>query len=84
MISAIRKIRISRAFRLFLLLANMLVLLVNLFVGLLVYQNPVVALMDWQNLTSLFFFGTVLTGGSYIIYLLACYLEQRELLTKSR
>ncbi len=65
------RFKISRGFQLLLVFSNALVLFINLFVGLLVYQNPFLVLMDGENLAYVLVFAltlsVVLYGLGYLV-----------------
>ena len=69
-------IRISRSIWTLFIAMNSMALLVNLFVGLLVYQNPLLALADEQNMMYVLLFGTVVSILIYGGYKLVVYLEK--------
>ncbi len=68
------RFKISRGFQLLLVFSNALVLFINLFVGLLVYQNPFLALMDGENLAYVLVFAltlsVILYGLGYLVNLM--------------
>ncbi|MGZ5286731.1 MAG: hypothetical protein ACXWV0_04705 [Flavisolibacter sp.] len=68
--------RISRTFQLLLVFSNALVLFINLFVGLLVYQNPLLALMDGENLAYVLIFALSLSIVLYGLGLVVNLLEK--------
>ena len=69
------RFKISRGFQLLLVFSNALVLFINLFVGLLVYQNPFLALMDGENLAYVLVFALTL---SVILYGLGYHVNLME------
>ncbi len=71
------RFKISRTFQLLLVFSNALVLFINLFVGLLVYQNPLLALMDGENLVYVLVFALSLSIVLYGIGFLVNLLEKR-------
>ena len=66
---------LSRPLVKLLAVCNATVLLVNLFVGLLVYQNPFMPLMDLKNSLYVFLAGTSLAIGLFTLYRLVLFAE---------
>lgn len=75
-IKAIRKFRIPKSLQWLLIVCNALVLFINLFVGLLVYRDPLLAIKDGGHLFYCLAFGTILGMGLYLFRSLVFFLEK--------
>ena len=75
------KFRIPKHLKLIFLACNTLAWLVNLFVGVLVYQNPLKALNDSENVKYVLLFSSVLT---LIVFLISRFIQLIERISISR